>query len=175
MNTLLLGNLLSMLGCSLMVLGGFIKKKNKILYVQVFQFALQAGANLVLGAINGAVCGGVSIVRNLVFSKVKASVPLKLVFIAVQFVLSIKALENGMIEWIPIISGALFTCFLDAKAETLKKAIIVSQLMWLVYDAFYQNYVGACFDFMTMCSNFAGIIMINKATKAEAAVGEKAD
>lgn len=174
MSALLLGNLLSMLGCTLMVAGGFIKKKSRILFVQSFQFALQSSANLILGAINGFVCGIVGIVRNIVFSRVKSSVPLKLFFIVLQFALSVGALKNGAIEWLPIISGALFTWFLDTKNEaTLKKAIIVSQLMWLVYDASFKNYVGACFDFMTMCSNLIGIYMLNRDRKKESAACEE--
>lgn len=163
MSTLILGNVLSLMGCTLMVGVGFIKKKSRILFVQIFQFVLQALANLILGAVNGFVCGIVSIARNLVFSKVKASVPLKLLFIIVQFALSVNALKNGAIEFLPIISGAIFTWFLDSNNEiTLKKAIICSQVLWLVYDFSFQIYVGACFDFLTICSNAIGIYMLKK-------------
>lgn len=157
-----------MLGCTMMVGVGFIKKKSKILLVQIFQFVLQGLSNLVLGAINGFVCGVVSVVRNIVFSRVKVSVPLKIIFILVQFVLSIGALKNGLIEMIPIVSGAIFTWFLDTKHETtLKKAIIFSQVLWLVYDVNFRNYVGACFDFLTICSNAIGIYMLMKDMQKE--------
>lgn len=164
MNALLIGNILSFIGCGIMVLGGFIKKKERILSVQCVQFVIQAAANLTLGAKNGFVCGIVSLVRNLVFSKVKTSVSLKLFFMALQLVLSVKALSTGLIELMPLLGGWTFTWFLDSdKEEVLKKAIIASQVMWLVYDFSFQNYAGSVFDFLTICSNIAGIIMLRKA------------
>ena len=40
MNTVILGNLISLAGCLLMVLIGFLRKKSHILTAQCFQFGL---------------------------------------------------------------------------------------------------------------------------------------
>ena len=53
MNTLIIGNLISLIGCTLMIAVGFIKEKKKILYVQTVQVGFFLLANIVLGGITG--------------------------------------------------------------------------------------------------------------------------
>ena len=89
MNTFLLGNFISLLGCFLMVVIGFLRKKSHILTAQCFQFGLLGLANLILGAASGFISGVVGITRNLVFSKVKSTLWLKIFFIALQVLLSL--------------------------------------------------------------------------------------
>ena len=46
---------------------------------------------------------------------------------------------------------------MDTRSEAkLKICILCTQVMWLVYDLYYRNYVAAAFDIMTMCSNLIG-------------------
>lgn len=161
--TILLGNLVSFLGCVLMVAIGFIRKKERILLVQCFQLALMGAGNWILGAFSGVIANLVGIARNLIFTKKQVTPPMKLLFIAVQVLLSLSALKNGMIEWLPILSAGLFTWFLDTKKETtLKRIIIITTFLWLVYDLWYQNYVAMTFDALTILSNAIGIYMVRK-------------
>ena len=162
MPIVLIGNIISLLGCTLMVLIGFIKEKKKILSTQCIQFTLQGAANLILGGTSGFISNIVSIARNLCFSKWKSTIWLKIGFIALQIILSISALMNeGPLALLPIASAVLFTWFLDTKSEVkLKVVIIFTQVFWLVYDFVHLNYVAVCFDCFTMVSNLIGIFMI---------------
>lgn len=164
MNTLILGNLISLVGCVLMVAIGFVRKKERILGLQCVQFGILASANILMGAWSGAIAGFIGIVRNIVFTKKDGTLTLKIFFIAVQILLSWSAIRSGWIEWFPILSTILFTCFLDTKSEvTLKVLLIVAQMFWLVYDLYYHNYVAMTFDAFTVASNLIGIFMIRKA------------
>ena len=89
MNTILLGNLISLAGAVLMVVIGFIKRKEKVLAVQCVQFSLMGVGNLVLGGVTGALSNLIGLIRNLVCYKTGISVPLKLIFIAAQAGLSL--------------------------------------------------------------------------------------
>lgn len=163
MNTLILGNFISLVGCTLMVAVGFIKEKKKILFVQCFQFAFQGIANLILGAYAGFISGMVSIARNLVFSKFKSTAALKLIFIAAQIAFSINPSSFSLIECLPIIATVGFTWYIDTESEiTLKKVIIATCSCWLIYDLLYLNLVAMAFDAFSMISNFIGIMMIKK-------------
>lgn len=163
MDRILFGNLLSMVGCSLMVAIGFVRKKERILWLQCIQFSILAAANVVLGAFTGAVSGIVGIVRNLVFTRVDSSVPWKVFFLVIQAAMALRANPQGILDWLPILSGSLFTWFIDLKSEVgFKTMIIAAQAMWLVYDLCYSNFVSAAFDVFTMLSNFIGILMIRK-------------
>jgi len=106
----------------------------------------------------------VSIARNLIFVKCRTTRLLKVIFIGVQLLLSLGSMGDGLVCWLPILATALFTWFLDTKSPlTLKKVILITQVMWLTYDIYYRNYVTVTFDVMTMISNAVGFWMIKKA------------
>lgn len=166
MNLVVIGNLISFLGCLLMVSIGFLRKKEQILGVQCLQFSLMGVSNFLLGGISGTISNLVSIVRNLVFFKAKVTVPLKLGFIALQILLSLGALGKSPLEWLPVLAAGALTWFLDVKSEiTLKAVIIATFFLWVVYDLCHQNYVAMTFDVLSIFSNAAGIFMIYKAKK----------
>jgi len=163
MNLLLIGNAISMIGCLIMVLIGFLKKKNQILIAQCVQCLFMGVGNLVLGGVSGFICNIVTIIRNLVFVKFRNTTFLKVFFILLQFVLSMGTLSAGFISWLPLIAAALFTWCMDTKsAAKLKICILCTQVLWLTYDLYYLNYVASAFDVMTMISNVIGLYMLHK-------------
>ena len=166
MNLLLIGNAISMVGCLIMVLIGFLKKKNQILIAQCIQCLFMGVGNLTLGGISGFVCNIVTIIRNLVFVKFKNTTFLKLFFIVLQIALSVSSLSIGWISWLPILAAALFTWCMDTKSESkLKVCILCTQVMWLTYDLYFRNYVASAFDVMTFVSNCIGLYMVCKKVK----------
>ena len=161
MNTLLIGNAVSMVGCLIMVAIGFLKKKSHILIAQSVQCFFMGFGNLILGGVSGFVANIVTIARNLVFVKHPVTTRLKLIFIGAQLLLSLGSMSLNVITWLPLLSASLFTWYLDTNsAAKLKVVILCTQVMWLVYDLYYRNYVAATFDVMTMCSNLIGFFMV---------------
>ena len=130
MNPLLIGNAISMIGCLIMVLIGFLKKRTHILIAQSIQCVFMGVGNLVLGGVSGFVCNIVTILRNIVFLRFRNTAVMKIFFIALQFVLSIGTLSAGWVSWLPIVSAALFTWFMDTGSEAkLKIVILCTQVM----------------------------------------------
>ena len=163
MNILLIGNAVSMVGCLIMVGIGFLKRKQHILLAQCVQCLFMGAGNLILGGFSGFISNLVTILRNLIFSRWDVTLPLKIFFIALQTVLSLGALGNGLINWLPILAAAVFIWFLDTRSESKLKLVILStQIMWLIYDLHYLNYMAATFDVLTMGSNLIGLYMILK-------------
>ena len=164
MSTLIIGNFISLIGCILMVAGGFIQKKNRILIVQCFQFAFQAIANLILGAFSGFVSGIIAIVRNLVASKRELNTPTKFLFVVIQIIISVSGSGLVLVEMLPIVASIIMTVFIDTKNESIfKLSVIASCTCWLIYDALYLNFIGIIFDVFTIASNMIGILMLKKA------------
>ncbi len=160
------GNAVSLAGCVLMVLIGFVKKKERVLALQCGQFALLGIGNLILGAVSGFISGVVSVLRNLIFPRVGHKLAWKLIFIAAQLVLTLLAGWVGPISLLPLIAGVIFTWFIDTKSDAvLKAAIIAAQLLWAVYDWSYSNFVACTFEILTVLSNAVGIYMIQRAKK----------
>ena len=163
---LLLGNAIALAGCVLMVAIGFLKKKEQILGVQCVQFALMGAGNLVLGAMAGVISNGVSIARNLVLMKTENKTWIKVTFILVQAVLTLFFSSRELIEWLPVIAVVVYTWFLDIKNPVAFKLMIIGlQVLWVVYDFYYQNYVAFTFDLFTIASTTIGIFMIRKDAK----------
>ena len=163
MNTFILGNAVSMVGCLIMVAIGLLKKKSHILIAQSVQCGFMGFGNLILGGVSGFIANIVTIARNLVFVRHPVTTKLKIFFIAAQLLLSLGSMSLNVITWLPLLSAALFTWYLDTdSAAKLKIVILCTQVMWLVYDLYYRNYVAAAFDVMTMCSNLIGFFMVRK-------------
>lgn len=158
---LVLGNLMSLVGCVVMVLIGFVRKKEKVIVLQCFQFAFLGTANLILGAFSGFISGILSVLRNLIFPRVKGGVWLKLIFIGLQLVLTVLAGWAGPISLLPLGAGILFTWFIDTKSDVqLKAVIIAAQVLWACYDYYYSNFVSFTFDILTILTNLLAILAI---------------
>ncbi|MBQ9827444.1 MAG: YgjV family protein [Lachnospiraceae bacterium] len=161
MNYIIIGNIVSFAGCILMVLAGLIKRKNNIIKLQCAQFTLMGAANIILGGITGAIANGISLIRNLFTLKFRFTLPVKLVFIAVQAAVSIIFNNHGIIGYLPVAATIIFTWFLDTKSDlTLKIVMTVTQVMWLVYDTYIMNYVGTGFDTAALIADGIGIRML---------------
>ena len=166
MSILLIANIIGFAGSLLMVLVGLIKTKSKILWVQNLQFLLQGIANLLLGGISGVVANSVSIIRNFICLKWDLTLPLKVVFIAFQFIFTILTNNMGIPGWLPFVAATIFTFCLDTKNEViLKIAIIAGELCWIIYDLLIKNYTSCAFDCFTVVTNIVGIFMVLSARK----------
>lgn len=160
---LIFGNMMSMVGCILMVAIGFVRQKDRVIRLQCIQFGFLALGNLILGAFSGFISGAVSILRNLIFPKVGGGLGWKLVFIAAQVVLTLAAGWAGPVSLLPLTAGILFTWFLDTKSDVqLKAVIIAAQILWAFYDFYYRNFVAFTFDVLTILSNLMGIYALKK-------------
>lgn len=158
-----LGNIISFIGCGIMVAIGLIKSKKAVLAAQCVQFSIQAAANLILGAVSGAICGFVGIARNLMITRVKYVTFWKAAFILIQTGLTVFFDGVGLLVWLPILSAAIFTWFIDVKSPVRFKVVIIfAQSLWVVYDLCYQNYVALAFDIFTVLSNLVGIWLIHR-------------
>lgn len=160
---ILLGNILSLFGCCMMVAIGLVKKKEKILLYQCVQLSLQGLGYLALGAFSGAVANLVSIARNLVFTKTKGSLWLKLLFIAIQVGLAAAGWNGRAIEVLPILTTVLFVAFLDTKSDLTFKAVnMACMVMWATYDWTYHNYVAFTCDILTIVSSGVALVGLMK-------------
>lgn len=168
MNTVLLGNIVALIGAALMVSTGFLKMKKQILIAQCFQYGVLSASNAILGAFTGITANVIGIARNLFCMKREFTVPWKLAFIAAQLALLFAFNSDGWLGLLPAAATCVYTWFLDLKDERkLKLVIILTVLCWAVYDFLFRNYVTFAFDLGTVVSNTVGIITLRKAEKPE--------
>ncbi len=164
--SVLWGNIVSLMGCTVMVLIGFIKDKNKYIVMQTLQFALNALSHLLLGGIGGAIASLVSVARNIIISRWKCTTAIKIVLIAVQAALTVSTITLNPITWIPIIAAGMFTWYIDTKdVMWFKWVIIITLVMWAVYDIYHHNFVSVWFSAFTVISNGISMVKIHKERK----------
>ena len=169
MNIILIANGVALVGSLLMMGIGLVKKREQILLLQCVQFTIQGAANMLLGGVTGLISNGVSVARNLFCLKCEYTTLWKILFLAVQVVLTMGVNNLGLLGWLPMISAVIYTWFLDLKDEIhLKTVMIIAQIMWVIYDFMLMNYVAFAFDLLTICSNLVGIRLILKDRKAAA-------
>lgn len=163
---IILGNIVSLIGCTVMVLIGFIKDKNKYVVVQTLQFLLNALSHFLLGGFGGSIAALVSAARNIIISKWKCTPFIKILIIAVQVALSLPTVTANPITWIPLVAAGMFTWFIDTKdALWFKWVIIITLVMWVVYDIYHHNVVSIWFSAFTIITNGISMVKIHKERK----------
>ena len=165
--SIIVANIISIVSCTMMVLIGLIKNKNKILAAQCVQFTLMGVSHYLLGGMGGVWATVVSILRNLAFFKFKVTVPLKILFVALSVVLSLGTVTFNPITWLPILATSLFTWVIDSEdIIKFKNVMILTVCMWFVYDAVHLNFISAAFDAFTVFSTGYSLWQIKKEQKA---------
>jgi len=153
-----------------MIAVGLIKKKKNMLLTQYFQFGFQSLGNLVLGSITGFFSCVLSLIRIFVFTKVKVTVWLKLIFLAIQAAFSLWVGADSLYEWIPFFSVVAYTWYLDTENPvTFKIVNLIGVILWAFHDIHYLNYVAFSFDILTIISTAVGIYILLREKKLRAA------
>ena len=165
--SIIVANIISIVSCTMMVLIGLIKNKNKILAAQCVQFTLMGVSHYLLGGMGGVWATVVSILRNLAFFKFKVTVPLKILFVVLSVVLSLGTVTFNPITWLPILATSLFTWVIASEdIIKFKNVMILTVCMWFVYDAVHLNFISAAFDAFTVFSTGYSVWQIKKEQKA---------
>lgn len=163
---IILGNIVSLMGCTVMVLIGFIKNKDRYIAMQTLQFGLNAVSHLLLGGIGGAIASCISALRNIIIAKWKCTPLIKIILIALQISLSVPTITASPITWLPLIAAGMFTWYIDTKdVMWFKWVIIITLVMWAVYDIYHHNYVSVWFSAFTVISNGVSMWKIHKERK----------
>lgn len=168
MNYLIIGNLIALIASLLMLYSGYIKKREKIIFVQTIQIGLSVVSNIVLGGISGAIINAISLIRNILCYKNKLSKIWKIVLIVLSASLTLIFNNLGLIGVLPLVSTVFYIWFMDIKdVINFKYLIIFTMTMWLIYDIYIMAYTAAIFDMGTIIANIISILQIKKNKKGE--------
>ncbi|MBQ7104971.1 MAG: YgjV family protein [Bacilli bacterium] len=164
--TIVLGNIIALIGSFLMIYVGLLKKKKKIIFVQTIQIGLLVISNIILGGITGAITNSVSCLRNILCYKNKYDKKVKIGLIILSVALSLSFNNLGFIGLLPVISNVLYTWLMDTKSVIrFKYLVALTLLLWFIYDLYIMSYTSAIFDLISSISNLIGIYEIKKSHK----------
>lgn len=168
MNYIILGNIIALIASLLMVYSGYIKEKEKILFVQTIQIGLSVLSNMVLGGITGAIINALSLIRNILCYKNKLNTLAKIIITILSVVLTFMFNNLGIIGLLPLISTVVYIWLMNIKdVIKFKYLIIFTMTIWFIYDIYIMSYTSAVFDFGNIIANIISIMQIKKIKKGE--------
>ena len=164
--TLIIGNIIALIGSLLMVYSGIIKDKKKILFVQSIQILLFIISNLVLGGITGAIINLIGFIRNLLCYYDKYNNLEKIIITIVSIILTIVFNNLGIIGYLPLIAIVAYNLFMTTKnIYFFKYLILFTMVMWSIYDFTIKSYTSFAFDLFTIIANIISLLSLNKKRK----------
>ncbi len=152
--TIIIANIIDFVAAMVQVGSGAIKKKSRILVVQIIQLLMQAVSMLLLGGVTGAVSNVLSCFRNYLCYKEKLNNVWKAVLIIASIAMTIVLNDQGFLGIIPVIVCTVYIIFMDVKDPVKFKLLVtLSFIPWIFYHFILMSYTGALFDAATVVTN----------------------
>lgn len=159
----LIAQVLSLIGYTLMVITGYIKKEKKMLRTQDVQLLFIIAMGVLLNAFSGIIINTVQIIKNEIYLRGKLNKYTKAAIVGLGIVMTLIFNNGGIAGWLPAVNLFIFTYFLGmGGAIGIKILIFITTCGWGVYDFSIKNYVGFIFDILTIISCIIGIIRLKK-------------
>ena len=124
---------------------GTRKKHNEIMAVQIVSQFFYAASSIALKGYSSTAQNAVAVFRNLLAMKNVKSRTLEWTLILAGVVLGVLFNNRGLLGWLPIIANLEYSVAvfkLKDNEKALKLAFIVNMVMYAVFSAVIQNYVG---------------------------------
>ena len=152
--TVVIANLIDFAAALIQTGAGALKKKSKILVVQIIQLLLQAVSMALQGGMTGAVSNILSCYRNYLCYKEKLNTFWKAALIAASVVMTILLNDQGILGVIPVAVCTVYIILMDIKDPVKFKLLVtLSFVPWIFYHMALKLYVGAIFDVATVVTN----------------------
>jgi hypothetical protein len=156
-------NIIDFLASMLQVASGSIRKKSKILVVQIIQMLMQGVSMLLLGGVTGAVSNVLSCFRNYLCYKEKLTPFWKAALIAASIALTLLLNDQGLLGIIPAAVCTVYILLMNLKNPVhFKLLVTLTFVPWLFYHFILGSYVGAIFDFITIVTNAVTLVIMMK-------------
>ena len=156
-------NIIDFLAALLQVGSGSIKKKDKILAVQIIQLLMQGVSMLLLGGITGAISNVLSCVRNYLCYKERLNKLWKGILIAASAVMTVAFNNQGWLGVIPFVVCTVYILLMDMKDPIHFKILVtLSFLPWIIYHFALKAYVATVFDVATVITSGVTLFMMIK-------------
>lgn len=158
---IIIGNIIAFIASIIMVYTGYIKIKERIIYLQTIQIGLSVISNLVLGGFTGAIINALSCVRNILCYKDKLGKKEKAILIVLSIAVSLAFNNIGWIGLMPVVSTVVYILFMDIKdVRMFKYLTIFTMIMWMSYDLYIKGYVAGVFDGFCIITNVIALIQL---------------
>ena len=174
----IIANIIDFLAAIVQVGSGAVKKKARILVIQIVQLLMQAVSMLLLGGVTGAVSNVLSCFRNFLCYKEKLNIVWKIILITASVAMTIILNDQGLLGIIPAAVCTVYIIFMDVRDPVKFKLLVtLSFVPWMFYHFILKSYTGAVFDAATVVTNGVTLVRMimekKKTAEDESSAGEK--
>lgn len=165
--TIIAANIIDFLAALIQVGSGAIKKKAKILVVQIVQLLMQGVSMLLSGGITGAISNVLSCYRNYLCYKGKLTTIWKAILIAASIVMTVLFNNQGLLGILPAAVCTVYILLMDVNDPVKFKLLVTASFIpWLFYHFALQLYVAAIFDAASVITNAITLILMIRSKNA---------
>ena len=160
---ILIGNVIALIASLIMVGIGLVRNKKRIIYFQSIQIGLFVLSNFILGGYTGAIINVLNFIRNIICYKDKLGTKEKGIIGLLSIVLTVLFNNLGIIGYLPLLASLIYLFLMNTKGVVkFKFVMIITMIMWLIYDITIKSYTSASFDALTILTTYISIWQIRK-------------
>lgn len=157
-----MGQILGFIYAFFLFLSIFGKTSRKILIMQTFSFFFKGLHYLLLGGLSGFLTSFVSMIRNLIFYKLKSNRYWTILFVIIFLLIGIFTYDT-FFSLMPVIATIIYTLIINYNNPTyLRYGMLLTSLTWLIYNIYVVSYSGIMIQIILLISNVIAIIKLDK-------------
>ena len=146
MNTVLLANILMLVGEGILFYASSRKNKRDILLSQIVCQLFMIAVCYLLKGYSSIVMSVLSIIRNILSIKNIGSRYISYIFIALAIIFGVMFNNNGLWGLIPIVANVTQSAFILRRSSTARQirlACAFTSFLWIIYNIEIKAYTGA--------------------------------
>lgn len=162
-------NIFSLIGNIFLTISPFCKTKKKIITFQLIDTLTGIVALLLLKAYTGVIMAVCATIRNTLFLKFELSKKMSALIVIVIGVLAFLTNNMGLLGLLPIVGTIIYSCviFFNKNVLHLLFALLLDNLLYLIYNFYLLNYAASIFKFIAICTTLFNILKLIKKKKHE--------
>lgn len=165
MQSIIIGNLVSLIAVFFAILNGTRKTKKEMIVCDIGSASFYTIADLILKGYSGVVQNAVGILRNLAALYLPDKKYISWFLVVAAVVLGIYFNNRGLIGLLPVASSCWYSiCIIDKNAshQKMKVSLILNSTAFLIYSAVLLNLVGVISNLLVVSSTTFAIIKNKK-------------
>lgn len=152
--------LIGLLGFCILVLSFYKKETVTILMYQITSNFAYTVHYFLLGALSGAFCSLIGMIRNIIFIKFnnkKIIIPI----ILSLYILVTLIFYEGIYSLLPMVANSTYMIFMSFKTKkSLLIGALINSILWIIYSIFVSSYVSIVTEAILIISNTIQFIKI---------------
>lgn len=145
-----------------LLLSLFGKNTKQILFMQTISFLFKTIHYYLLGGLSGFVTSFISMIRNLVFYRIKENYIISICFIFVYILIGIITF-NTFFSLLPVIATIVYTIIINYNnPKYLRYGMFLTSITWLIYNIYINSYSGIFIQIVMIITNIVAIIKLDK-------------